>query len=472
MASANRGSPKRASRRWLAGTVAVVAGAATLLAPVAAQAQRSIHLIRDTEIEEQIRTESAPILRAGGLNPQDVHFYLVADKELNAFVAGGQNIFIHTGLIEETETPNQMLGVIAHEAGHISGGHIVRSGDMQRAGLQPFLLTMGLGIAAALAGQGSAGAALIASSQYFAVLSSLSYSRVQEAAADQAAVSSLEQAGMSSRGLVEFFDNFRYMELFSEQRKYQFFRSHPLSSERIETLRRRAEDQSNYNKVDSPEALARHELLKAKLAAFLNPPQQTFVKYQDRDPSFIARYSRAIAYYRSGETEKALTAIEALLAEQPENPYLWEIKGQILFESARAAEAAAAHRRSVELKPDAPLLRVNYAQSLLATNDPTKLDEALVQLTRAVAFEKDNTFAYTLMAQAYEAKNMPGEARLATAEAHFWDGRLAEARAFAMRAREHLGKDTDEFRRATDIVLVSEPTDADLRTLARETRGG
>lgn len=471
MASAMRTSPQRAARRRLARAVAAVAGAATLIAPLAAQAQQSIRLIRDTEIEEQIRTQSAPILRAGGLNPQDVHFYLVADKELNAFVAGGQNIFLHTGLIEETENPNQMLGVIAHEAGHISGGHIVRSGDMQRAGLQPFLLTMGLGIAAALAGQGQAGAALIASSQYFAVLSSLSYSRVQEAAADQAAVSSLEESGMSARGLVEFFDNFRYMELYSEQKKYQFFRSHPLSSERIATLRRRAEDQTHYTRVDSAEAMAQHELMKAKLAAFLNPPMQTFSKYQDRDTRFVARYSRAIAYYRSGETEKALAAVEKLLLEQPENPYLWEIKGQILFESARAVESAAAHRRSVELKPDAPLLRVNYAQSLLATDDRTQLDEVLLQLKRAVAFEKDNSFAHTLMAQAYELKNMPGQARLATAEAHFWNGRLGEARAFAMRAREHLTKDTPEWHRATDIVFVSEPTPEDLRTLARETRG-
>lgn len=462
-------SPKRATRRRISTAAAAVVAVASMLVANSAQA---ISLIRDTEIEEQIRTESTPVLRAQGLNPTDVSFYLVADKELNAFVAGGQNIFLHTGLIEETENPNQLLGVIAHEAGHISGGHIVRSGEMQRAGMTPFLLTMGLGIAAALAGQGQAGAALMASSQYFGVLSALSYSRVQEAAADQAAVSSLEQSGMSARGLVEFFDNFRYMEVFSDQKKYQFFRSHPLSSERIESLRRRAEEQSNYAKLDSPQAMEAHDIMKAKIAAFLNPPQQTFVKYTERDTRYVARYARAIAYYQSGEAERALTIIAALLEEQPNNPYLWELKGQVLFENARAAEAVEANRRSVELKPDAPLLRINYARSLLALDDPAKLDEALAQLGRAVAFEKDNSFAYTLMAQAFEAKKMPGQARLATAEAHFYDGRLAEARAFAMRAREHLTKDTPDWRRATDIVLVSEPTEADLRTLARETRGG
>lgn len=458
-------SPKRVYR-----TLAMLAGVAAMFVADVASAQ-SLRLIRDTEIEETIRAESAPVLRASGLNPDAVHFYLVADKELNAFVAAGQNIFLHTGLIEETETPNQLLGVIAHEAGHISGGHAVRSGDMQRAGMVPFLLTMGLGLAAAVAGQGTLGAALMGSSGYFGQLSALSYSRVQEAAADQAAISSLEQAGLSSRGLVEFFENFRYQEIFSEQKKYQFFRSHPLSSERIEALRRRAEDQSHYGAVDSAEALEQHAIVKAKLQAFLSPPQQTFIRYQDRDTRYVARYARAIAYYQSGEAEKALSAIDKLIEEHPDNPYLWELKGQVLFENARTAEAVVAHARSVELKPNAPLLRVNYAQSLVALNDKSKLPDAIAQLNRALSMENDNSFAWRLMSQAYDTLGQPGPARLAAAEAKFADGNLAEARAFAMRAREYLTKDTPDWRRATDIVLVSEPTQEDLRSLSRETRG-
>ncbi|MBX7247588.1 MAG: M48 family metalloprotease [Caulobacteraceae bacterium] len=459
------------SRNRVARTLAALTGLAAVLVSSAAQAQ-GLRLIRDTEIEETIREESAPVLRASGLNPDAVHFYLVADKDLNAFVAAGQNIFLHTGLIQETENPNQLLGVIAHEAGHISGGHSVRQGDMQRAGMVPFILTMGMGLAAAIAGQGQLGAALMSSSSYFGTLSVLSYSRVQEAAADQAAVSAMEQAGLSSRGLVEFFDAFRYQEIFSEQKKYQFFRSHPLSSERIEALRRRAEEQSHYGVVDTAAAIEEHEIIKAKLDAFMNPPQQTFIKYQDRDTRYVARYARAIAYYQSGEADKALAAIDKLIAEHPDNPYLWELKGQVLFENARTAEAAVAHARSVELKPEAPLLRVNYAQSLIALNDPQRMDEAIAQLKRALTEENDNSFAWTLMAQAYESKQMPGQARLATAEARFALGDLTGARAFAMRAREYLTKDTPDWRRATDIVLVSEPTPEDLRSLARETRGG
>jgi len=460
--------------RKRAKAMAALVGTAAMFVANAAQA---ISLIRDTEIEEVIRAESEPILRAQGLDPRAVRFYLVGDKEMNAFVLGGQNIFLHTGLIQETETPNQLLGVVAHEAGHISGGHIVRQGDMMRAGLTPMLLTMGLGIAAALSGQGQAGAALIASSPYFSTLSILSYSRVQEAASDQAAITSLEQAGLSSKGLVEFFDKFRYQEIFSEQKRYAYFRSHPLSSERIEALRRRAEDMSNYDKEDTPEDLLTHRILKAKLDAFMNPPQHTFIKYPEKDTSFIARYARAIAYYQATEPEKALKAIDGLIAEQPDNPYLWELKGQVLFESARAAEAEPAHRKSVELKPEAPLLRINLAQAILSqatvnNNDKSRLDEAIKELGKSLTLEKDNAFAWQLLAQAFDAKEQPGQARLAQAEASYHLGRMAEARAFAMRAREHLTKDTPDWRRATDIVLVADPTKEDLKAIAQETRGG
>lgn len=448
-----------------------VAGLVLAGAALAAPAVHAQSLIRDTEIEEIIRKESDPVLRASGLQPEDVDFYLVADKELNAFVAGGQNIFLHTGLIQETENPNQLLGVVAHEAGHISGGHIIRSGEMNRAGMKPFLLTMGLGVLAAIAGAPDAAGALIGSSQYFGTLGALTYSRVQEAAADQAAAAALDRAGLSGRGLVEFFDNFRYQEVFSEAKRYEFFRSHPLSSERIDGLRRRVEAQPNYEKTDTPEALEAHKLMKAKLDAFLNPPQQTFVKYSEKDTSFPARYARTIAYYQATEPDKALRSLEALLAEQPDNPYLWELKGQILFESARAAEAEPAHRRSVELKPDAPLLRINLAQTLLALDKPEKTEQAIAELGKALAVEQDNAFAWRLLSQAFDAKNMPGQARLAAAEYHYSVGEKREARVFAMRAREHLDVNTPDWRRATDIVLASNPTDDDLKTIAREDRG-
>ena len=209
--------------------------------------------------------------------------------------------------------------------------------------------------------------------------------------------------------------------------------------------------------------------MKAKLKAFTEPPQQTWIDFPQTDRSFPARYARAIAYYRALDTERALKSIDALIADKPDDPYLWELKGQVLFESGRAKEAEGAHRRSVELKPDAPLLRVNLAQAILAQDDGRRADEAIPHLQKAIALEKDNAFAWKLMAEAYDAKGEGGEARLATAEERYAVGDLAQARVFAMRARELLKPGTPEWRRAADIVLVSKPSSDDLKFLAKQT---
>lgn len=438
-----------------------------LVAPVQASAQSaSASLIRDTEIEAILREDTDPIFRAAGLNPADVTLHMVGSSDLNAFVSSGQNLFLHTGLIVETTSPNQLIGVIAHETGHLAGGHIARSGGATRAAMAPLILGLGLGLLAAIAGAPDAAAGLIYSSTYFAQISVLGYSREQESAADQAAVTYLERSGQSARGLVEFFDNFRFQEVLSEARQYPFFRSHPLSSDRIEALRLRAQEQAHWNQTDSAAAIARHAILKAKLEGFLNPPSQTLTDYPETDRSFPARYARAIAYYRATETTRAITAIDALIAEQPNNPFLWELKGQVLFETGRAAEAVVAHRRSVELRPDSPLLLVNLGQAMLATDDAAQIDPAIAYINRAANLEHDNPLAWRLLAEAYDRKGEPGMARLAAAEQNFALGQQQQARVFAMRAREILPRGTPQWRRATDIVLVSNPSPEDLRSVA------
>ena len=448
----------------LRGLAAVLALTSALLAPGLASAQS---LIRDTEIEEILREDVDPILKAAGLEPKDVKLRIVADKELNAFVTQGQQMFLYTGMILESENPNQLLGVVAHETGHMAGGHLARQGEMMRAGLRPMLLTMGLGLLSALAGEPSGAAALLASSSQFGMIDVLKHSRGNEGSADQAAVGYLERAGHSGRGLVEFFDNFRYQQVFSEARRYKYFQSHPLSSDRIAALRGPVERQSNYQKRDSDEDLREHAVMKAKLDAFLNPPAQTYIKYKEKDSSFPARYARAIAYYRASEADHALKAIDALIAEQPNNPYLHELKGQVLFENGRVAASEAPHRRSVELKPDAPLLRVNLGRTLVALDDVKRNQEAIAELNRVVAADADMYEAWRLLAQAYDRQGDPGRARLASAEAHFSVKDLVAAKVFAMRAREKLPADTPQWRRATDIVLASDPDDRDLKDLAR-----
>lgn len=422
--------------------------------------------IRDTEIEGIIHEWADPVLDAMGLIPADVEILLINDAGLNAFATRGRIMGVNTGLILRTQTPNQLLGVIAHEAGHIKNRHTLRDGA-QNAGMQPFLMSMALGALAAAAGAPDAGIALMASSQYFGAIGALQYMQSQEGEADITGARALERAGESGRGLVQFFEHFRSQEVFSDARRYPYFRSHPLSSARIEALRRPVEAASHYNNPDSPERLAEHALIVAKIHAFMDSPNTTLRAYPASDLSYPARYARAIAWYRDGQTDRALTAVEALIAEQPDNPYQWELKGQILFEEGRAAEAVEAHQRSVELKPDAPLLRINLAHAMIETNDPTRLDAAIDQLKRANALENDNTMAWRLLAQAYASQGKDGEARLASAEYWFAAGRTEEATQFALRARDMLDRNSNEWRRAMDIVLASGATMDDINDLDR-----
>lgn len=432
----------------------------------AAQLGPGESLIRDTEIEEILHRDASPIFSAAGIDPKGIQIALIGAKDPNAAAAPGV-MMVTTSLILQSDNPNELQGVMAHEIGHLAGGHSFRSGDAMRAGMVPMILTMGLGVLAALAGSGDAAAGLITSAPYFGALGQIGYSREQEARADQAGATYMEKAGLSARGLAEFFDKYRYQEVFAQYRRYRFFIDHPLSSDRIEALQHRVEALPHYNQKDSPEALAEHEIMKAKLDGFINP-QVSMTKYDEKDTSYPARYARAIAYYQMKEPDKALKRVDALLAEQPNNPYLWELKGQIMFEFGQVEGAEAPQRKSVELKPDAPLLRVNLGQTLIALNDRKKTEEGIVELKKALTQENDNASAWRILAEAYDKHGDEGLARLATAEYEFNVGNMGQARQFAIRARERLPKDGPDWRRATDIVLVSKPSRDDLKELGKE----
>jgi predicted Zn-dependent protease len=460
-------SPARSIFRF---AMAAALAVSVVLQPAAAAAQEGLSLIRDTEIEEILHKDAAPLFQVAGFDPKNVQILLIGSKDLNAFAAPGV-MAVFTGLILETKNPNELQGVMAHEIGHLAGAHSARSGEMTKAGMVPMILTMGLGVLAAMAGAGDAAGGLMVSAPYFGALGAAGYSREQESRADQAGATFMEMAGLSGNGLAEFFNNFRYQEVFSEYRRYKYFIDHPLSSDRIDALQRRVAGLPHFNVKDSPEALAEHEIMKAKLDGFINP-QVAIVKYGENDKAYPARYARAIAYYQLKEPDRALKLVDALLSEQPNNPYLWELKGQILFEFGRAKEAEGAQRKSVELKPEAPLLRINLGQTLIALDEKAKIQEGIGELRKALLQDNENAVAWRLLAEAYDRSGDDGLARLATAEYNFNVGDMTQARVFAMRAREMLGKNTPEWRRATDIVLVSKPSRDDLKDLARDGSAG
>ncbi len=454
--------------RWLPRSASRVmaATAAGLCALVVAGQAAAQSLIRDTEVEGIIREWADPVFVSMGLNPSDVEVLLVNDGDLNAFATRGRIMGVNTGLILRTKNPGELLGVMAHEAGHIKNRHTLRDGA-QNAGRQPMIMSMALGALAIAAGAPDAGAVLIGSSGYFGTLGALHYMQSQEGEADLTGARALEGAGLSGKGLVDFFENFRAQEVFSDDRRYPYFRSHPLSSQRIESIRRYVEEQPHYGVRDTPERMAQHALILAKIHAFMDPPATTLRAFPSSDTSLPGRYARAIAWYRNGQTEQALTAVDALIAGDPSNPYFAELKGQILFEEGRPAEAVVAHREAVRLMPEAPLLRVNLAHALIQTNDKANLEEAISNLKYATVAENDNTMAWRLLSQAYASEGKDGEARLASAEYYFAAGQEDQATQFALRARSMLDPGSIEWRRAVDIVLASGATPADLQDLDR-----
>jgi predicted Zn-dependent protease len=430
---------------------AVLLSALVLSIALAGQAAAQ-SLIRDAEIEETLRVYTDPLLVAAGVRPEEVHVYIVNDDSINAFVAGGQNIFVHTGLILAADNPNEVIGVLAHETGHIAGGHLVRSRQAINQAIGTALVSIGLGVLAIASGAPDAGAALISGSQAFAMGTFVRFTQVQESAADQAALNYLESSGQSAQGLLDFFnENMRPYE-FMARRAPPYMLTHPYSSDRVEALRERISASSTLSATESEDNLRRFRMMQAKLIGFIRNQGQTFARYPTTDNSAPARYARAIAYYRVNRLPEAQSELNSLIGEEPQNPYYQELMGQVLFDSGRAADSIPFHRRSLELAPNQPLFQINLARALSAANGRRGADEAVPLLQAVLAQEPDNAFAWRELAQARNLQGDEAQAELASAEQNFAIGNYAAALSFAERARRGLPRNTPSYQRASDLV--------------------
>lgn len=446
----------------------------TLAAGLAVSGVAHVHaqgLVRDTETELVMREYADPLLVAAGLEVSAVDFYLVGDMEFNAFVTGGQNIFLNTGTIIRAENPNEIKGVIAHEIGHIEGAHLIRRGNEGgRGAMATMAASIGVGLIAALAGAPDAGAAIMASSSQFAQLNMLTYTRSQEASADQAAVRFLDGTEQSGRGLVATFERLAYQERLSFQRRWRYFRSHPLSSERVAALRRNVEASPYADVLDSEEDMQTLYRLQAKIIGFMAPPAQTFARYPETDTSIPARYARAVAYYKQGLTDSAESEVNGLLEIEPDNPFFHELKGQMLYESGFLERSLAPYRRAVELMPEAPLLRVGLASALIAQNTDAAAEEALTHLRMALVREPANSFAWFQRSLAHQQLGQTAMAELSTAERAYSVGDSMQAHLFATRAQEDLQRGTEAWIRATEILAVTRPDQRTVREWNRRER--
>lgn len=407
-------------------------------------------LIRDAEIEKYLRDLSTPVWRAADLEPSAVHIFIINEDNINAFVAGGSNIFFHTGLLLATDTPEMLLGVIAHETGHIAGGHLARGAEQVAKAQIGAVIAYVLGAAAAAGGAGDAAGAILSAGPQVAMRNLLAFSRSNEQSADQAGFSYLEKVGVTPEGMLDMFERLRRDEKRYLGQPDPYALTHPLTKERISSLRSQVSRSPHLKDRLSPEIEARHARMQAKLYGFMRPPAQVLARYMGDD--IPARYARAVAYYRSSELTKALPLIDGLVTERPDDPYFHELKGQMLFEAGRIDEACVAYRQASMLASDSALLRADYARTLLAGSvDESARQEAISLLERSSQQDPSYNLSWRLLAEAYGKEKRTGEAHLALAEEAALRDDADAMRVHATLALEKLPQASPARLRAQDI---------------------
>lgn len=437
--------------RLIARLLALCAVAMLAIQPAAAQS-----ILRDAETEALLADMSRDLIVAAGLLPSNVNVVVLNDRSINAFVAGTQDVYIHSGLIEAADNANEVQGVIAHELGHIALGHsITRSENASKAG-NITILSLLLGLAAVAAGAGEAGLGIIGAGQQAALGKFLAHTRGEEAGADVAGAKYLSKAGLTGKGSINFFKKLQNLEFrLAIPQEDSYNRSHPLSGERITLLQEIYENDPAYNRPLDPELEARFQRVKAKLVGYVAEPAATLRDYPESDQSVPGRYARAYAWHKSAYPEKALAEIRSLLAEAPDDPYFLEIYGQILLESGRPKEAIAPLQKAVASTNAQSLIAGVYGHALIASEDPANLPEAERVLKAAVARDAANPFAWYQLGVVYANRGDTARAALASAERYVLQGNAPLALQSAEQAMTSLPQGSADWIRAQDIAILA-----------------
>ena len=456
----DNGTPIRARRPAPAArALALLTAGAIVAAGYPAQAQQGLPLIRDAEIEQLLRVYTQPILRAAGLAQQNIQVVIISDRGFNAFVMDGRRIFVNAGALIDAQSPNEIIGVLAHETGHIAGGHLSRLREQLAAAQTQSIIALLLGVGAMVAGARSGGNAQIGTAAIMAPQESirrslLAYQRSQEEQADRAGVKFLTATGQSAKGMHDTFKRLSDQMLFTSRYVDPYVQSHPMPAERVAALEGIAKTSPFWGKKDSADLQLRHDLMRAKLSGFLERGDSVARRFPASDTSLPARYARAIATYRHSDLRLAIAQIDGLIQTQPENPYFHELKGQAQLEGGHPAEAIAPLRRAVQLASHPELIQILLAQALIATNNNKYAEEAVTLLRNALNREPEAPAAYTQLAMAYGRKGDIAQADLASAQAAFLRGDLKTARQLAARAKTRLPVGSPAWVKADDLVNV------------------
>jgi len=418
---------------------------------------QGIPLIRDTEIENLLNDYARPVFKAAGLGDGRVAMRIVKSDLFNAFVLDGRNVFIHTGSLMQAETPNQIIGVIAHEAGHIAGGHMAALRTRIARDQTKALLVRILGIGIAVA---SGNPAAVAAGDEVIMRGLLAERRAQESAADQAGLKYLEATRQSGKGMLDTFERFAQQEYIGDQHKDPFVRSHPVAADRLAQLRNLVQKSPSFAIADPPALQLRHDMMRAKLSGYLERPGVVFNRYPATDTTIPARYARAIARFFQGGTgglQAALADVETLIRDKPDNPHFHELKGDLLMRSGRAGDAIPSVRQALKMTGESNLIRVQLGRALLSTNNQAVVNEA-AELLRKSLIEDQNQQAYRALADANYRLGRQAEADAAIAQAWFLEGDLKQAQAVAKRAQAGLTKGSPAWLKMDDIVNFKPPT--------------
>ncbi len=458
-----RTAPAMRALALLTAATVVTAGLAPAT-PAHAQAPPASAIIRDTEIEQLLRDYAQPILQAAGLAKQNVKVVVLNDRTFNAFVMDGRHIFIHSGALFDAKTPNEVIGVLAHETGHLAGGHMSRLREQLATAQTASVIAMLAGVGAMVAGSrvggagvGDVGTVAILGPQSMIQRSLLAYVRTQEDQADHAGVKFLTATGQSPKGMVDLFKRLSDEMMFNNRYIDPYLQSHPMPADRIAALITLAKASPYWDKKDPPELQLRHDMMRAKLSGFLDRPDTVARRYPLSDHSLPARYARAIVTYRHGDLRTAITLIDELIQAEPRNPYFYELKGQALLEGGHAAEAIPPLREAVRLVNHPALIQIMLGQALVATNDSRHAEEAINLLRNSLQQEPESPDAFSQLAMAYGRKGDLAQADLASAQAAFARGDYKTARQIAERAKSRLPIGTPAWVRADDIANVKMP---------------
>ncbi|WP_442955387.1 M48 family metalloprotease [Parasphingorhabdus sp.] len=430
---------------------ALLAMIAIAVQPVAAQS-----ILRDAETEALFSDMVAPLVKVSELDAKDVDVVLINSSEINAFVAGGQRIFFYSGTIEAADSAVEIQGIMAHELGHITGGHVIRFNEGVKTATGITILSLILGAAAIAAGAGDAGAGILAAGQQAATGKFLAFSRIQERSADSAGARYLSGAGITGRGSIDFFKKLQNYEFrLGIPQEDSYGRTHPLSGERVTLLRDVYQADPAWDAVPDPDIERRFQRVKAKLLGFTSEPATTLRKYPESDQSIPARYARAYAWHKSAYPDRALLEVDNLLKDEPNDPYFLELRGQIMLESGRPADAIASLRKAVQLTNNQPLIASLFGHALIATEDDSHFEEAQRVLKAAVAKDNENPFAWYQLGVVYSHQGDTARAQLATAESALLQRNYSSAIRSSQIAMAGIQENTPEWIRAQDISLIA-----------------